>query len=80
MEAATEVHVTTELSPAQLIAHFQTQLSEEGWTAVEQVRGDGMAVQHARKTHGTGALLLWVAAYRVSAEELSLSMRIMRAR
>ncbi|MGH7448798.1 MAG: hypothetical protein ACRELT_14605 [Longimicrobiales bacterium] len=79
-EVETRMGVTTQLSPAQLIAHFEPQLREHGWSPVEQLRGDRLAVQYAQKERDAGTvLLLWVSAYRMQGDETGLSMRLVAA-
>ena len=69
--------VTSRYSPAQLVGHFLPQLEEQGWSIIEHLTGNDMAIVSARRTLDSGAnALLWVSARRQDVDQVGLEMRI----
>jgi hypothetical protein len=73
----TRAEVAGRIAPAALIAHFEPQLREQGWTIAERIGGEWAGVLSASKPRdGGGTLLLSVLAHRLSDDEQSLEMAI----
>ncbi|MGH7505275.1 MAG: hypothetical protein ACRELX_06475 [Longimicrobiales bacterium] len=79
--ATADARLFGEIAPAALVEHFETQLREQGWTVGERLAGETAGVLSAQKPHDDGATLkLTVLMRRLSEEEQSVAMRIVRRR
>jgi hypothetical protein len=80
-EASTRAALFGEAAPAELVAHFERQLREQGWAVGDRFAGEETAVLSAEKRgEGGTPLALTVLIRRLADDEHSLSMHISRRR
>lgn len=71
-----DVDLLTELSPAELIAHYGAHMREQGWTDVEQAAGDSVALGVWRKSDGTTPLFAWLSATLVPGGNRAMQIQV----
>lgn len=74
-EVQQSVNVRSELSPAELIAHYGTHMREQGWTEVEQAAGDNIALSVWRKMDAV-PLFAWLSSTRVPGGDRAVQIEV----